>query len=68
MLKFLESWHGVDKYINKIFYYLKMNLSSLSFDIMLQLPFKTEHKSAIQALQNFKRLKNMDNSLVIENA
>lgn len=70
LIKFLEPWHGVSKYADKIFLCLEINC--LPLELKTELPFhllsKAQKKANLQAFCAFKKLKNMDNSIVAQNA
>lgn len=67
LIEFYKLWYRVDKHRNEIFYYLEVKCFFLSFDAILQILFKIKYKTAFQILQISKKLKNIDNSLVLEN-
>lgn len=68
LIEFLEPWHGVNKYTNKIFRCLETNCFLVDPNAKLQLLSKADCKTVVQTLWISKKLKNMDNLLVAENA
>ena len=66
LIKFLKPWHGVFKYVNKIFLCLKINRFSLESETKLpfQLPSKAQKKANFQAFCTSKKLENMDDLII----
>ena len=74
LIKFLEPWHDVSKHAEEILHCLKKNRPSLNSDAnpnvdsATHLPSKAERKATLQALRASKKLKNMDDPLIAEDA
>lgn len=69
LIKFLELWHDISKQAQEIFQYLQKNyLPPIPETPIPNLLSKAEQKAALQALQAFKQLKNMDDLLITKEA
>lgn len=70
LIKFLEPWHGVSKYADEIFLCLETNRLPLELETEspFQLPSKAQKKANLQVLRASKKLKNMDDPIVAQDA
>lgn len=70
LIKFLEPWHGVSKYADEIFLCLETNCPPLEpkIELPFQLPSKAQRKANLQALCASKKLKNMDDPIIAQDA
>lgn len=66
LIEFLEPWHSVFKYVDKIFLCLEFNRPPLEVKTNLPLSSRVKRKTNLQALRASKKLKNMDDPIIAQ--
>lgn len=69
LVNFLKPWYDISKHTAELFIILQKNQPYLDTQISLfELPLKLERKSALIALWTSKKVKNLDDSVLAEEA
>ena len=68
LIKLLELWYNISKYANKIFLYLELSYPPLGAKTNLPFPSQGKKKTNFQALQASKKVKNMHNLIIAQDA